>query len=147
VNSRKLSSASAPRTDDAKAFLGRGFAFPPGVTATGAVALAEYEEDVRQAILIVLETEPGERVMRPDFGAGLRGLVFESINANMLALARHRAEQALVLWEPRIDSIDVSATADAPRGVVTLEIRYRIRATNTFYNLVYPFYVQEGGSG
>ena len=70
--------------------------------------MAEYEEDVRQAILIILDTEPGERVMRPDFGAGLRALVFESINTNTLALARHRVEQALVLWEPRIDSIDVS---------------------------------------
>lgn len=134
------------RPDDAKAFLGRGFAFPPAVNASGAVAMAEYEEDVRQAILVILDTEPGERVMRPDFGAGLRALVFEAINANTLALARHRVEQALVLWEPRIDSIDVSASADPPRGLVTLEIHYRIRTTNTFYNLVYPFYVQEGGS-
>ena len=68
------------------------------------------------------------------------------INANTLALARHRVEQALVLWEPRIDSIEVSASADPPRGLITLEIRYRIRTTNTFYNLVYPFYVQEGSN-
>ena len=136
----------ADRASDDKAFLGRGFAFPPALNAAGAVAMAEYEEDVRQAIQVILDTEPGERVMRPDFGAGLRSLVFEPINANTLALARHRVEQALVLWEPRIDHIEVTASADPPRGLITLEIRYRIRTTNTFYNLVYPFYVQEGSN-
>lgn len=129
---------------DPKAFLGRGFAFPVGVDAAGALALAEYEEDIRQAIRIILDTEPGERVMRPDFGAGLRGLLFEPLNTHTLALARHRVEQALIVWEPRIDSIDVLVTADPPRGVMTINVRYRVRSTNTFYNLVYPFYVQEG---
>jgi len=131
-------------TPDAKAFLGRGFAFPVAVDATGAVALAEYEDDIAQAIRIILDTEPGERVMRPDFGAGLRGLLFEPLNTHTLALARHRVEQALVLWEPRVDSVEVLVTSDPPRGVMTINVRYRVRRTNTFYNLVYPFYVQEG---
>ena len=135
---------STQGTPGPKAFLGRGFAFPPTVNADGAIAMAEYEEDVRQAIVIVLDTEPGERVMRPDFGAGLRSLAFEPLNAQTLALARHRVEQALVLWEPRIDSIGVSASADPARGLILLEVRYRVRSTNTFYNLVYPFYLQEG---
>jgi phage baseplate assembly protein W len=132
------------RPNGTKAFLGRGFAFPPGVQPDGVIAMAEYEDDVRQALLVILDTEPGERVMRPDFGAGLRALAFEPINAQTLALARHRTEQALVLWEPRIDSIGVTASAEPSRGIVTIEVRYRIRATNTFYNLVYPFYLQEG---
>jgi phage baseplate assembly protein W len=131
-------------TPDAKAFLGRGFAFPVAVDATCAVALAEYEDDIAQAIRIILDTEPGERVMRPDFGAGLRGLLFEPLNTHTLALARHRVEQALVLWEPRVDSVEVLVTSDPPRGVMTINVRYRVRRTNTFYNLVYPFYVQEG---
>jgi phage baseplate assembly protein W len=131
-------------TPDPKAFLGRGFAFPVGVDARGAMAMAEYEEDIRQAIRIILDTEPGERVMRPDFGAGLRGLLFEPLNSHTLALARHRVEQALVLWEPRIDSVEVLVSADPPRGEMTINLRYRVRSTNTFYNLVYPFYVQEG---
>jgi phage baseplate assembly protein W len=126
-----------------KAFLGRGFAFPPG-TSGGTVQLSDYEEDVRQAIRIILATEPGERVMRPDFGAGLRALAFEPLNTNTLALARHRVERALVLWEPRIDQVTVSASADRVHALLSLEIAYRIRTTNTFYNLVYPFYLQEG---
>jgi phage baseplate assembly protein W len=135
---------AATRPADAKAFLGRGLAYPPAL-ADGAVAMAEYEQDVRQAILIILETEPGERVMRPDFGAGLRALAFEPINTNTMALARHRVEQALVLWEPRVDRVEVTVRADPPRGLLRIEIRYRVRTTNTFYNLVYPFYLQEAG--
>jgi uncharacterized protein len=135
---------SAP---DAKAFLGRGLAFPVAVDpATGAIALAEYEEDVRQAIRIILDTDPGERVMRPDFGAGLRALVFEPLNTHTLALARHRVEQALILWEPRIDSVGVKVDARPGQGLMSIEVRYRVRTTNTFYNLVYPFYLQEGRS-
>jgi len=130
--------------DDDKAFLGRGFAFPPAVQADGAIALAAYDEDVRQAILVVLDTEPGERAMRPDFGTGLRALTFEPISARTLALARHRVEQALVLWEPRIDRVAVEVASERAAGIVRLDIRYRVRRTNTFYNLVYPFYLQEG---
>jgi phage baseplate assembly protein W len=130
---------------DPKAFLGCGLAFPVSVDpATGAIAMAQYEEDIRQAIRIILDTEPGERVMRPDFGAGLRALVFEPINTHTLALTRHRVEQALILWEPRIDSITVKVTAQPNLGLISVEVRYRVRTTNTFYNLVYPFFLQEG---
>lgn len=130
---------------DPKAFLGRGLAFPVGVDAgTGAIAMAQYEEDIRQAIRIILDTDPGERVMRPDFGAGLRALVFEPINTQTLALTRHRVEQALILWEPRIDSVTVKVSAQPEQGLIAIEVRYRVRTTNTFYNLVYPFFLQEG---
>lgn len=130
---------------DPKAFLGRGLAFPVRFDpATGAIAMAQYEEDIRQAIRIILDTNPGERVMRPDFGAGLRALVFEPINTHTLALTRHRVEQALILWEPRIDSVTVQVAAQPEQGLIALEVRYRVRTTNTFYNLVYPFFLQEG---
>jgi Bacteriophage baseplate protein W len=129
---------------DAKAFLGGGVAFPVAVDDKGAVASAQYEEDIRQAIRIILDTDPGERVMRPDFGAGLRALLFEPINTQTMALARHRVEQALILWEPRIDNITVKVDAQPKVGLLNINIRYRIRMTNTFYNLVYPFYLQEG---
>lgn len=128
---------------DPKVFLGHGWAFPVAISA-GRIATAEYEEDIRQAIRIILDTEPGERVMRPDFGAGLRALLFEPINTTTMALARHRVEQALILWEPRIDHIGVEVSAEPKQGILRIEVRYRVRTTNTFYNLVYPFYVQEG---
>lgn len=129
---------------DSKAFLGRGWAFPVATDATGAIAEVEYETDIEQSVRIILGTEPGERVMRPDFGAGLRGMVFEPINTTTMALVQYRVQHALVLWEPRIDSVTVAVSADPPLGKLQVDISYRIRSTNTFYNMVYPFYVQEG---
>lgn len=126
-----------------KAFLGRGWAFPVSLAGAGTMSLAEYEDDVRQAIRIVIGTEKGERVMRPDFGAGLRALLFEPVRTTTLALIRHRVEEALVLYEPRIDNVTVRVSAVPPQGEVRIDVRYRVRLTNTFYNLVYPFYVQE----
>jgi uncharacterized protein len=130
-------------------FLGQGWAFPIGQSQAGEIQMAAYEEDVRQAIRIILGTSHGERVMRPDFGAGLRALLFEPLSATTLSLAQHYVERALVEWEPRIDVLGVRAgfdRADRSRGRLLIEIDYRVRATNTFYNLVYPFYLLEGAS-
>ncbi len=129
---------------NSKAFLGQGWAFPPQIDGAGEVVLSAYEEDIRQAIRIILGTAKGERVMRPDFGAGLQALAFEPINTATIALAQHRVEEALITWEPRIDSITVEVSAEPQRGRLSIDIHYRVRATNTFYNLVYPFYLQEG---
>lgn len=128
-----------------KAFLGVGWASPPAVDPSGSLALAAYEEDVRQAILIILGTAKGERVMRPDFGAGLKQLVFEPINTTTKELIRLRVLEALTNWEPRIDQVTVEVNAAARAlGQLQIRINYRIRATNTFYNIVYPFYLTEG---
>jgi uncharacterized protein len=129
---------------DGKEFLGRGWAFPVQPNGTGDVLLALYEEDIRQAIRIILGTAQGERLMRPDFGAGLQALVFEPSNTTTIALVRHRVEEALITWEPRIDNIKVSVTTERALGRLIIDIHYRVRTTNTFYNLVYPFYLQEG---
>jgi phage baseplate assembly protein W len=124
--------------------LGVGWGFPPEASGAGDIATAAYAEDVREAIGIILGTSPGERVMRPDFGAGLNALMFAPINTTTMALARYHVQQALVQWEPRIDQVTVNVTADPPNGLLNIDIRYRIRAINTFYNLVYPFYLTEG---
>lgn len=127
-------------------FLGRGWAFPVGLALDDEISMVADAEDIRQSIRIILETDPGERVMRPDFGAGLRRLLFEPITTNTLALVQQRVEDSLTTWEPRIDVIDVAVSADeAPSGLLLITIQYSIRATNTFYNLVYPFYLQEAG--
>jgi phage baseplate assembly protein W len=125
-------------------FLGRGWAFPLAAGPDGEIALVSDEEDVKQSVLLILDTEPGERVMRPDFGGGLRSLVFEPINGTLIALVKHRVEQALIKWEPRIDLQGVDVSADqAASGKLLVEIQYRVRSTNSFYNLVYPFYLKE----
>lgn len=128
-----------------KAFLGAGWAFPPQLNAEGKIALAVYEEDINQALRIILGTNPGERVMRPDFGAGLESFVFEPLNTTTMHLLKTRVEEALIDWEPRIDVDKVSASTDpSERNKLYLEVTYRVRATNALHNLVYPFYLQEG---
>ena len=132
-------------TQDSKAFLGRGWAFPVAQSDGGDVSLVAYEEDIRQAVRIILDTAWGERVMRPDFGAGLQELVFEPVNTTTITLVRHRVEQALITWEPRIHVKEVKVAPDPDaRSTLLIDIRYVVRATNTFYNLVYPFYLYEG---
>ncbi len=127
-----------------KAFLGVGWAFPPQLEVTGAPALVPYEEDIRQSIMIIMGTEPGERIMRPDFGAGLNRFVFEPANTTTMALVQTRVHDALVDWEPRIEVLDVKVTTDAnEKNLLLVETSYRVRATNTLHNLVYPFYLQE----
>jgi phage baseplate assembly protein W len=128
-----------------KAFLGTGWAFPLRVDPAGEIAMASHEEDVRQAIKIIIGTALGERVMRPDFGSGLQRLVFEPVSTTTVSLVKHQVEQALIEWEPRIDLEEVRVTTDpATRNLLLIEVDYRVRATNTFYNLVYPFYLIEG---
>ena len=125
--------------------LGRGLATPVGLDPFGELAMVAGGDDVREAIRIILATSRGERLMRPDFGAGLDELVFEPVAATTFALVRHRVEQALVAWEPRIDVLAVRVTSTGPvRNRLDIEIDYVLRATNVFYNLVYPFYLQEG---
>src|SRR5437763_9010045 len=104
------------------------------------LSLASYEENIRQAILIILETNPGERVMRPEFGAGLNTFVFMPLNTTTTAAIRRRVEEAIVDWEPRVDVEHVTVTPDTTEAAkLGIELRYRVRATNNVHNLVYPF--------
>lgn len=131
--------------DPAKAFLGAGLAFPPAAGPGGSLAMAAYEDDIRQAIRIILATNPGERVMRPDFGAGLQAFVFEPVSVATMHRLETRVREALIDFEPRIDVMEVRVTAESPaRGVLLIDIRYRVRANNSLANLVYPFYLEEG---
>ena len=130
--------------DPEKAFLGVGWAFPPHLDVMRVPAMVAYEEDIRQSIMIIMGTEPGERIMRPDFGAGLNRFVFEPANTTTMALIQTRVHDALVDWEPRIEVITVKVTLDPnERNLLLIEVTYRVRATNTLHNLVYPFYLQE----
>ena len=100
---------------------------------------------MREAIRIILGTSPGERVMRPDFGAGLDQFVFEPVSAATVARMQRQVREALVIWEPRIDVEDVTVRPEgSPPVVLMVELVYRVRATNARANLVYPFYLQEG---
>jgi hypothetical protein len=135
----------AAATDPKKAFLGVGLSFPPAADSRGAVATIAYEDDIRQSIQIILGTNPGERVMRPDFGAGLRDFVFEPADLATAHRVQTRVQEALIDWEPRIDVMQVDVTVDpVTKRTLLISIAYRIRASNSLTNLVYPFYLEEG---
>ena len=105
--------------DPEKAFLGVGWAFPPALDVTRVPAMVAYEEDIRQSIMIIMGTEPGERIMRPDFGAGLNRFVFEPANTTTMALIQTRVRGALVA-RPR-------QTGDRDGGLAILRRRRRHR--------------------
>ena len=127
----------------AREFLGRGWSFPVVLDATGAIAEASEEDKVRQSIELVLRTAPGERMMRPDFGCGIHDLVFDVISDDLLGRVLGAVSTALATWEPRIDVLGVDAQQDSldPTRLL-IEIDYRVRSTNSRFNLVFPFYVQ-----
>jgi hypothetical protein len=127
----------------AKPFLGVGTAFPVQLNGkTHGIERAAYEESVRQAVLIILGTAKGERVMRPDFGCGIHDLVFENTGSAAIQRVRQAVHEALLRLEPRIDVTDVEVRTGAQANVLEIHIGYEVRATNNAFNLVYPFYLQ-----
>jgi uncharacterized protein len=134
------------KLDPTKAFLGVGVAFPVMTAPDGRLDEAAYEEDIRQAIRIILGTNPGERLMRPEFGAGLRDFVFSPVSESTMTLVEYRVREALVDWEPRIEVLKVTVTTDGERNKLLIDTEYRVRATNGQHNLVYPFYLEEGAA-
>lgn len=136
-----------------KTFLGKGVSFPIGVDSRGDLVQAEYEDSVRQSILIILGTTKGERVMRPDFGCGIYDLVFEIQSDSTAGKISQAVQEALLKFEPRIDVVDVqvqnstvqaNGTGVPPEqgNVLLVNIAYQVRATNNVFNLVYPFYLE-----
>ncbi len=125
----------------AASFLGIGWSFPVEF-AGGRARLAEHEESVHQSIWIILGTAPGERVMRPDFGCGIHNVVFTLSNATTAGLIGFEVRQALLRWEPRIEVLDVRVIPEGERLLV--DVDYHVRATNSRFNLVYPFHLERG---
>ncbi len=130
-------------------FLGVGWQFPVGLDTTDPtqkrVAIAAYEESIKQAIRIILYTAKGERVMRPDFGCDIHELVFAPNDATTQGMAEHAVSEALRLWEPRIDVLQVTAVPAGSQGeALRISIDYRVPTTDNRFNVVYPFYLERG---
>ncbi len=128
----------------AREFLGKGWQFPVNVDLTGKIGMSSYEDDIKEAIWIVLGTSKGERAMRPDFGCGIYDYIFSPINTSTIMLIEASVREALVFWEPRIEITSVKAvTDDTEEEKLLISIDYTVRTTNNRFNLVYPFYLKE----
>ena len=131
---------------DNKAFMGRGFSFPFRVDpSTNRIAMSSAEQDVEEAIRLILRTNLGERVMLPEFGTAAGEFLFSDSRAERIAALEESVREALEQWEPRIMDVDVSASREGgSSGVLEIKISYTLRVTNNQFNMVYPFYMMEG---
>ena len=112
---------------------------------TGRFLLSEGEEDIAEAIRIILMTSRGERVMRPDFGCGLKDYVFAAMDETSLRLMETDIKEAITMWEPRVTQVEVKVKIDAAEiGRLSIHVSYVVRSTNNLFNQVYPFYLEEG---
>lgn len=130
-------------------FLGRGVKFPLQVDAgTGRIAMVSAEEDIREAVGIILRTSQGERVMRPEFGSNVVEYAFSPMSSSAAQGIGYDITRQLEEQEPRITDIHVEYRASAEQeGALVIEVSYTVRDTNNRYNHVYPFYVTEGSEG
>ena len=126
-------------------FLGVGWKFPLQVNGRGGVAISRFEQSIEESIYMILSTAKNERLMMPEFGAGIHDVVFAPNSPVMITSVVDGTRRALVAYEPRIDVLNIDAqTNENEKNLLIIRISYRVRANNTIENLVYPFYITEG---
>lgn len=129
-----------------KAFLGTGWSFPPEFKkTTTAVVMISDEEDIKSSLEILLSTKIGERIMQPKYGCNMDELIFNPLNRTLKTYVSELIKTAILYHEPRIDveKIDISKGDDL-NGELLVILDYKIRATNSRINMVFPFYKGEG---
>jgi phage baseplate assembly protein W len=127
------------------AFLGTGWSFPPAFGRGGAdVVMVSGVDDIQQSLQILFATRLGERIMQDEFGCALDSVVFEEIDQGLINTLSRTISDAILYHEPRItlDQIDVDESPEQP-GLLLISLTYTVRSTNSRFNMVYPFYLNE----
>lgn len=127
--------------------LGTGWAFPPSFDWRSKEAvLVSQVDDIEQSLHILLSTVPGERVMQPSYGCGIKRMVFETVNDSSITEIKDIISKAILFFEVRITlhEIDIDLSDFDQLGVLRLKLDYTVRTTNTRTNLIYPLYLREG---
>jgi len=129
-------------------FLGQGWSFPPSFSKeAGSIEMVSNEHDIDQSLEILLSTSLGERVMQPDYGCNLKDYQFETLNNGMVGYLQDLVKTAILLYEPRIilEKVEVSAldSNEILEGRFKILVDYRIARSNSRYNFVYDFYLNE----
>jgi len=127
-------------------FLGRGWSFPPDFTLPVAdVAMLEDDADVASSLEILLSTIPGERVMQPLYGCNMTELVFEELDTRIKTLMADKIESSILYFEPRVTLQSVRLDdSRITEGVVLIQVIYVVKTTNSRFNFVYPYYIDQG---
>ena len=131
-----------------KIYLGTGWGFPPTFDKTSkTVRMVSAEQDICESLHILLTTSIGERVMQPTYGCNLQDLQFEILSPTVISSIKELIRTAIIYHEPRIrlNKLEIEQDLLEPRsGLVKIAIDYTISSTNSRFNIVYPFYIQEG---
>jgi phage baseplate assembly protein W len=123
-----------------RSFLGTGWSFPPEFRG-GGVVLTEDEEDIQASLTVLFRTTPGERFLQPKYGLDVGSALFEPLSTTMRTALADRARIAILLHEPRVNLVDLRVDSPDPNGgVLNIFVEYVVRATNSRFNLVFPFY-------
>jgi len=126
-------------------FLGTGWAFPPTFDkAKKTVLMTSDEDDINCSLEILLSTSLGERIMQPTYGCDLKPLLFDPIDTSLKAYMKDLIKTAILYHEPRIKLNNIKLEDRPNDGVIEISLEYTIRSTNSRYNFVYPFYLNEG---
>ena len=128
-------------TNNTTNYVGAGLAFPIRTNVQGSLQLSSDTPNLEESIRIILGTKLGERVYRPNFGCRLSEMVFEPMNTQTLLMVRLHVQEALEIWEPRIDLIEVITEPDPTTGRVDINIVYQPRNSYDSRSMVYPFYL------
>lgn len=131
--------------DTDPAFLGRGWAFPPGLDTDGSVKMVAAATDIAESLRILMETRPGERVMHPDYGCNLHEYVFDPLSSETRLNIETAIRRAILFFEPRITLEAITTDLSDPQeGQLRVTLDYTIITTNERQNMVFPFYLSEG---
>ena len=101
-------------------------------------------EDINSSLEILLTTIVGERIMQPEYGCNLQTFLFESINLTLIKRMEEMIKDAIIHYEARIKLLSVVLETEVLEGKIDIRIEYKIRGTNSRFNYVYPFYIEEG---
>jgi hypothetical protein len=127
-------------------FLGKGWSFPPTFNSSvKGVEMTEKLDDINRSLQILLTTRPGERIMQPKYGCNMDEMVFEPLSTAVKTIMKDKIKTAILYFEPRIDVIAIAMdTTNELEGEIIIEVEYMVRATNSRFNFVFPYYINEG---
>ena len=131
--------------NDDRSFLGTGWSFPPNFSRGGAdVEMVSGVQDIQQSLQILFATQLGERVMQDEFGCDLNGFLFEEMNQSLINGLTGMISDAVIYHEPRIklDQLEITESP-SEQGLLLISLHYTVKSTNSRYNMVYPFYLNE----
>lgn len=121
--------------------LGRGMKFPPQINpVTGRFVTSEGEQSVKESIYLILMTQKGERLMRPEFGSRTSEYVFSDMNLTMLHIMAYELERDITRNEPRVRDVEIRMENDTRPGCLLVHIQYTVNGSSTPENLVFPLY-------